>query len=39
MGLAVEFVLPLLVMLCCTFALTFALPHTSAFALRAERPG
>jgi hypothetical protein len=38
-ALAAEFVLPLLAMLCCAFALSFALPHSSAFALRTERPG
>jgi hypothetical protein len=38
-ALAVEFLLPLLAMLCCAFGLSFALPHSSAFALRSERPG
>jgi hypothetical protein len=38
-ALAPEFVLPLLAMLCCAFGLTFALPHSRAFALRTERPG
>jgi hypothetical protein len=32
-------VLPLLVMLSCAFALSLTLPHSSAFALRSERPG
>jgi hypothetical protein len=38
-ALFVEFMLPVLVMLVCAFGLSFALPHSSAFALRSERPG
>ena len=38
-GLGVEFVLPLLAMVSWALALALRIPHSSAFALRSERPG
>jgi hypothetical protein len=38
-GLAAEFVLPLVAMLCCALGLSFVSPHSSALAFRSERPG